>query len=225
MADVVWDQAVYDSAYQRWHPGFQQYVASYRAGLLGADKHIWQDRLAQMQLKWAGLGFTPAADVLVVGCGFGWTLEEMINAGLNRAWGTDISPFIQASKATESAIPAKILSVDVTSPTARTDFVAAGAGRTGGPAAERGKFDWIVTELVLESIDPTNRTAFLDALDSLLKPGGRVGHLIVAKEPGDGPFDPTLGMIAMTLAEWVAVRPAHYWVDVEQNRWAMGGGV
>lgn len=224
MADIVWDQATYDNAYQRWHPGFGVYQASYRAGLLGADKHIWQDRLANMNLKFNTLGFVPASDVLVVGCGFGWTLEEMIAAGLNRAWGTDISPFIQASKATESAIPARILNVDVTSPTARTDFVAAGAGRTGGPAAERGKWDWIITELVMESIDPANRTVFLNALDGLLKPGGKVGHLIVAKEPGDNPFDPTLGMQSLTLAQWVAVRPAHYWVDIENGRWVMGGG-
>lgn len=225
MADVVWDQAVYDAAYQRWNPQFGTYQASYRAGFLGADKHVWQDRLNQLNLKFAGLGFQPSADVLVVGCGFGWTLEEMIAAGLNRAWGTDISPWIQSAKATESAIPAKILNVDVTAVDARQQFVAAGAGRSGGPVAERGKFDWIITELVLESIDPANRTVFLDALDSLLKPGGRVGHLIVAKEPGDQPFDPVLNMQAMTLAQWVAIRPAHYWVDIEQGRWVMGGGV
>ena len=225
MADVVWDQATYDNAYQRWNPQFQTYQASYRAVLLGADKHVWQDRLNQLNLKFAGLGFQPSADVLVVGCGFGWTLEEMRNAGLNRAWGTDISPFIQASKTTESAIPALILNVDVTSPTARDQFVAAGAGRTGGPPAERGKFDWIITELVMESIDPVNRAGFLNALDALLKPGGRVGHLIVAKEPGDQPFDPTLNMQSLTLAQWVAVRPAHWWLDMEQGRWTLGGGM
>lgn len=222
MADITWDQATYDNAYQRWNG--TTYVPSYRAGLLGADKHIWQDRLNQLNIKFNTLGFQPSADVLVVGCGFGWTLEEMIAAGLNRAWGTDISPFIQASKATESAIPTKILNVDVTSPTARDQFVAAGAGRTGGPPADRGKFDWIITELVMESIDPANRVAFLNALDGLLSAGGKVGHLITAKEPGDQPFDPTLGMQALTLAQWVAVRPAHYWVDIENGRWVMGGG-
>lgn len=224
MADVTWDQSTYDNAYQRWNPQFGVYQASYRRGLLGADTHIWQQRLQQMNLKWAGLGFTPAADVLIVGCGFGWTLQQAITAGLNRAWGTDISPYIQSAKTVESDIPDRILNVDVTSPTARNQFVAAGAGRTGGPQGERGKFDWIITELVMESIDPANRMAFLNALDALLKPGGHVGHLVVAKEPGDQPFDPTLGMITMTLAQWMAVRPAHYWVDIEQNRWSMGGG-
>lgn len=225
MPDVIWDKAVYDNAYQRWNPSFGTYQSSYRAALLGADKHVWQERLNQMNLKFAGLGFQPSADVLVVGCGFGWTLEEMQNAGLNRAWGTDISPYIQADKSIESAIPDSILNVDVTAVDAREQFVAAGAGRIGGPQADRGKFDWIITELVMEGIDPANRSAFLDALDALLKPGGRVGHLLYAKEPGDYPFDPTLGLSEMTLAGWVALRPSHYWVDIEEGRWVLGGGV
>lgn len=234
MADVVWDQAVYDAAYQRWHPGFQQYVASYRRDWYGSDPATFRRRLQAIENALPGQ-VVPSDNILIVGCGFGWTIEVARDEfGHQRTWGTDISPFIQANKTASgnlgvaqarADIAPLILNVDVTSPTARTDFVAAGAGTTTGPQAGRGRFDWIITELVMESIDPANYTTFLNALDSLATGTGGVIHIVVAKEPGDQPFDPALGMTARTLAEWVAVRPAHWWLDMEQSRWVLGGGV
>lgn len=226
MPDVTWDQATYDAAYQRRDPLTGIYLPSYRRNALGSDLQVWRDRVQQISDKLSGRGFTPQATVLIVGCGFGWTIERaMTEFNISNIWGVDTSPFIQSQKALHATptVAARILNIDVTDPNARTLLQTAGAGRQTGPPGERGKSDWVITELVMESIDPANRTAFLNALDGLATGAGRVVHLVAAKEPGDQPFDPTLGMQSLTLAQWVAVRPAHTWIDVENGRWIVGG--
>lgn len=48
----------------------------------------------------ACLGLQPSDKILLVGCGFGWTIEGLIALGYTDSWGTDISAWIQSAKAT-----------------------------------------------------------------------------------------------------------------------------
>lgn len=171
--------------------------------------------------------FTPATNVLVVGCGFGWLVEVMMDAGSNSAWGTDISTYIHSLLSNPDmnvpqVVQDRVLNVDITDPTAKAQFIAAGAG------TNKGEFNWLVTELVVESFDPVSDpvafTAFLDALDNLRAPGqGGVAHYVADELPSTvGRHNESLGMTWLTLAEWVAYRPAHWWVSAHTGE-ILGG--
>jgi len=184
----------------------------------------WTDYLHEFRQRLNKLGsvpnFTPSTNVLVVGCGFGWLMETMMDLGANRVWGTDISTVIQGllddpGVDVRTDVRARILAIDVTDPQAVQQFRTAGAG---GQGANRGKFDWIITELVMESFDPVNDlatfTGFLDSLDGLrTNQQGGVAHIVAHHQENSG-HDDTLGMTWLTLAEWAALQPAHWWIDV-----------
>ena len=165
--------------------------------------------------------FTPATDVLVIGCGFGWLLEVMLDAGSNSAWGTDTSTIIQQTLAT-AGVPAevqgRVLNVDITASTAKDQFIAAGAG------TNKGEFNWLVSEYVVDTLETIDIPAFLDACDSLRAPGqGGVAHLVIAQDkipPGRTNSDIITQL--RTLSEFVALRPAHWWIDGVTGN--IGGG-
>jgi SAM-dependent methyltransferase len=165
--------------------------------------------------------FTPATDVLVVGCGFGWILEVMMDAGSNSAWGADISSIIHAEMANANVpaeVSARVLNVDITDPTAKAQFIAAGAG------TNKGEFRWVVTEQLIDVMETAEIASFLDACDDLRTPGqGGVAHLVAAQDAiPPGSSDPDLILQQLTLAEFVALRPSHWWVDAVTGD--IGGG-
>ncbi len=116
-----------------------------------------------------------------------------------------------------------LLEVDVTDPNARTLFRDAGAG-------QQGRFDWVVTDLVMESVDVADQQAFLDACEALLRPNGNVAHIVAVEltPPGEGDIHAkgrSVGMIFQSLEEWVALRPAHYWLAINSKPpWRVLGG-
>lgn len=160
--------------------------------------------------------FTPATDVLVVGCGFGWLIEVMLEAGSNGAWGTDLSTVIHANIATADVpqeVQDRVLNIDIEAVDAKAQFQAAGAG------TNQGEFRWIITEHLLEDWPIGDINSILDACDNLRAPGqGGVAHLVVATDAmigGDIPtgMDPEIVANQFLLAEWVALRPAHWWIN------------
>lgn len=220
---MSWDQATYDQAYQRFNQVSGVREPSYRRDLFGPDgsSHAWLERAQQWGIKLAGLA-NPASYVLVVGCGFGWIIETIVDEfSHTRIWGTDISAWIHSEKATHARadIDPLILDIDISAADAQQQFQAAGAG-------QQGRFDWVVSESVVETIPAVDLAAFLDNCEALLRPQGDVAHVFTGKltDPGPGDVhDRDLGMRFRTLAEWVAERPSHYWLNV--HGWELGGGV
>lgn len=226
MPDTVWDQSAYDQAYRGWDPDTGVYGPSYRRGYM-RDSEQWRIELLQLGLQLPG--FTPGKYVLVVGCGFGWSIEYAIDEwGHTRIWGTDISSWIQSNKydtgnlgvaQARSDVVERILNIDIRTPNADQLLKAAGAG-------QNGKFDWVITEEVVEGIDPAGLQDFLDACESILRPQGNVGHIITTEltPAGLGDIhDRTLGIRWRSLTDWVAERPSHYWLDI--HGWVLGGGM
>ena len=213
---MAWEQADFDAAYQRWDNATRAYVPSYRRAHLGTTVEIWQ----QMIQDYGGLPnnvTNPATYVLVVGCGFGWSMEAIIDqTGTSRIVGTDTSLFIQSDKATEARadIAPLILNIDVTASDARQQFRTAGAG-------QQGRFDAIITELTVDSIAPAELDVFLDSLEALLRPNGIIAHLVVPAPPAEP--DPALGLRELDWTSWIAIRPAHHWIDHTEH--ILGGGI
>lgn len=226
MADTVWDQAAFDNAYRRYDYDLGSMVPSYRRDYM-RDSDQWRQELLQLGLQLPG--FTPGKYILVVGCGFGWSIEYAIDEwGHNRIWGTDISAFIQSNKNAGGSLGTAqsrpdvaplVFDIDITDPNAVNLLKSAGAG-------QNGKFDWVITEEVVEGIDPVNLSGFLDACEVLLRPQGNVGHIVTTEltPPGEGDrHDRTLGIRWRSLEDWVAERPSHYWLTIDG--WRLGGGV
>ncbi|MGW8177679.1 MAG: hypothetical protein ACWGQW_02625 [bacterium] len=167
--------------------------------------------------------FTPAAETLIVGCGFGWMIETIIDIGSNAVWGTDTSTLIQSLKSdpnvgVRSDVQPLILSVDITDVDAADQFKAAGAG------TNQGKFRNVVTELVLGTLSIGDINLMLDACDALRAPGqSNVFHLVVAYDRLDPEqTDDEIILSKLTLAEWIALRPGHVWIDSYTGNF--GGG-
>lgn len=231
---VIWDEATYAAAYavrvkDRTDPLFGTVVSYGRklaenlqlapGGQWGDnDLYHWKHRLAELETK------TPmnrASRVLVVGAGFGYLLEVMIDLGAQNVWGTDPSVWIQATKATEARADVAPLILDLDVCAGWQAFKTAGAG-------QNGKFDFVVSELVVESLDAgTELTTFLDCCEALLRPNGTVVHLLVASKPEDRPDsrDLTLGIRWQDHAAWITERPTHWWVDTEGEEYTVGGGL
>lgn len=169
--------------------------------------------------------FSPAADALIVGCGFGWLVEALIDLGGNGVWGTDISTIIQSllndpGVDVRADVLPRILDIDVMDLDASNQFKTAGAGNN------KGEFRWIVTELVMESFDPVNDAAgfnaFCDSLDQLKQKGqANVLHVVAQDLPSTtNNHDESLGMTWLTLDEWAAYRPDHLWLDIQTGQMA-----
>jgi hypothetical protein len=168
----------------------------------------------RLQKLGASGAFTPSVNTLIVGCGFGWLVEAIVDLGSNAVWGTDISTLIQASiadpgVAVRADIQPLILNVNILDANAAQQFKNAGAGNNSG------KFSNVVTEHVLEDWPIGDMATILDACDALLAPGqSNVFHLVAASDAvGSDQFDPQIVVNQLTLAEWVSIRPSHFWID------------
>ena len=85
---LIWDETLYNQAYSN--------PPSRSGDFAGLMRHY---RSTYGFLEDALPVFNRNSDILVVGCGFGYTMEVMLDLGATSVWGTDISPFIQANKA------------------------------------------------------------------------------------------------------------------------------
>lgn len=94
---VVWTKALFDLAYDfgaepDGHPNTREEIRLHyeRAAL-------WPDMVRRAGFFAQHFGLTSTSRVLLVGAGFGWTVEALGNLGV-RAIGTDTSPYVQANK-------------------------------------------------------------------------------------------------------------------------------
>lgn len=94
---VTWDKSLYDLAYDfdaepDGHPNTR--------GPIRLHYHryvLFPEMLRRAQFFISQFGLTAASSVLVVGCGFGWTVEALNALGIP-AVGTDVSAYIQGNK-------------------------------------------------------------------------------------------------------------------------------
>lgn len=109
---VTWDKSLYDLAYSYdaepdGHPNTRPGIILHyhRYGL-------FPEMLRRAQFFISLFGLTAASSVLVVGCGFGWTVEALNALGIP-AVGTDVSAYIQGNKSLseDSDISAAITAV------------------------------------------------------------------------------------------------------------------
>jgi hypothetical protein len=95
---VTWDKALFDLAYSEnaepdGHPNTRPEIR------LHYHRYImYPQALRRAQFFVQQFGLTSASHVLIVGCGFGWTVEALIGMGID-AVGTDVSAYIQGNKA------------------------------------------------------------------------------------------------------------------------------
>lgn len=188
---LVWDEALYQNAYSR-EPNRTSELR-YR--------NVWTDKLLEVLP-----GFSLSKSILIIGCGFGYTIEVLQNRGVSNVVGVDTSPYIQAEKYVKSQVPDKIY---------------------GSLDEVRGKYDWVITELVIESYNPATELPefvnFLADIEGPMKGNGHVAH-IFAGLLGDGSsHEWSLGMTWLPLEDWVPYAPHHYWLDY--HGWKVGGGI
>lgn len=94
---ITWDKAQYDIAYSLnaepdGHPNTRPGIR------LHYDRYVmYPERLRRAQQLVAVLGLTLSDRILIVGCGFGWTVEALVGMGYT-AVGTDVSAYIQGNK-------------------------------------------------------------------------------------------------------------------------------
>ena len=233
MPRAIWDETLYTNAYKcplqndllvngvNYSRG--QIVGYGRAMYLDSKVgdnprfNTWNENIRSLGTK---LNLSFGSSILLVGCGFGYTMEEAKALGVNKIWGADTSPYIQANKATQSApeIAPLILNIDVTHPDALTQL----RPFVGGS----GRVNWVITELVVESLLSAELTTFLNACDSLRTGTGGVAHIVACK------MDTPVGGLSphkdsplwqRTLEEWAAERPSHYWLDWNNDNRVLGG--
>jgi len=136
--------------------------------------------------------------ILVVGCAFGFLLEELSKKGMNVV-GIDNSHYIQTKKNKESLFP--IRNIDVLSNTFKNEIKR---------FTKIEEYDYIITEDVISSYDNVGGSydKLFSNLESILDttlPKSNIIH-IVELNVGES-------FVSKTLNEWRLVNPIHSWVD------------
>lgn len=143
--------------------------------------------------------------ILIAGCGFGFLVEAFHDAGFTETFGLDSSDHIDSNRATETRGDVIFIKDDMR-----------GGGRVlAAFRRETGDdiFDWIISQLVLESYEDAEMTDLLDAAEVVLNPSQPTTNIIHAVmcvlDPSrpDRSIDPLYNQ--KTLAEWKAIRPTH----------------
>lgn len=141
-----------------------------------------------------GINISVGSKILVIGCAFGYLLEELANKRMN-VWGCDNSPYIHFNTDTESTYP--IYNLDVTSNTFINDV-----------REQMGMqyFDYIITEDLLTSYD--EYTDIFSNIQGLLNPNKSLKNIINLVETNCG-----LPFVGKSIEDWRLVNDNYSWVD------------
>ncbi len=211
---VVWNQAMYERAYavrdrnpaspthgERFSYGRR--FAQLAASPLNDQLTLYLQRVDRLT---AAFAIRAADRILVVGCGLGFLVEAFHDRGFPNVWGIDDSTHVAQLRATETREDVDFIEDDVR------------GGRRVRNALRRrtgaAKFDWVLTESVLEGYEDAELQTIFDATGKFLAaPGGldRVVHLVVTTPSGRSLDD----FNWKTLAEWKAMRPAHSFIAAQ----------
>lgn len=196
---LVYDQNLYDALY---NVGASDGRRIHYTRELYDLNHDWMARRLTMMPS----GLITSANVLVVGCGFGWLMENLIDAGAASVTGVDPSPYVHANKATQSRadVVNRIVNATVGVDNVNQVLQQAGFSRT---------YNVVIDDDAASSNSDAELPAFLDGCQSLLQGNQqtRIIHLVTPQR-AEGGQDSAINW--KTMAQWKALRPAHTWVDV-----------
>lgn len=140
--------------------------------------------------------YPAASRLLVVGCGPGYLVDELIKAGKAQTWGVDASPFAvgRAATALGATVGARVRQADA------TDAAALLAAKQAMGLGRNQRFDLAITEDVLPCLTTQEQTALLAAVR------GQANALFHVVTPGD-PADPAKlpGLDWRSTAAWKAL--------------------
>lgn len=219
---VLWTKELYDLAYSfpaepDGHPNTRPGVRlHYNRAVLYPEMVRRAQQLVQL------LGLTTADRILIAGCGFGWTVEALVDMGFS-AVGTDVSAFIQDNKAVaeDGDIAAAISAVglDPTSGEGATIFsqLKGNGIRTRGVVLNEdsqsvrsrntvkqvlGEPTVIITEDLVTSLSDNECAALQSALTKYVT-GVRIVHFLTEFANPAAPFN----FNSKSISEWKAVFP------------------
>lgn len=188
------------------------------------------------------LGWTPASRIIIVGCGFGWSLEVLADElGIIQTIGTDTSAWIQSVKdqSDEQDLRDAISEAGLRSDSGNgLSLFNRLVNRWGGPVRSRvpakiinddlttpgshravfdflpGNGDFEVFSELAESFDDAENVAFSEALWSLRdEASARVSRVTRLVGQPPLPGDNNQGFNWKTLEEWKALAPADLFIE------------
>jgi len=228
----MWTQADFDYWYSpvkarvpNGHPehgnsfpyGWKYFAYGSRRALDGSSEELgYADNFRWVQALVNRAGYAPGKKALIVGCGVGATVYKVrSDYPVANIWGTDTSAYVHSIKNVNSPagfVPDDyIMNVDILAQNALTQLKA----YTGG----NGKVDWVICELVTETIPVQDRSAWFAACESLLAANGNVVHIVMSNRDGSpAPADwLTEGWTWQTISQWGAESPSHYFIDASDT--------
>jgi hypothetical protein len=149
----------------------------------------------------------------VIGSGFGYLIEELINQGITDVWGIEPGSFYW-DPANDDQWPVGIQAITA------NDWIGSGTEAAsldalpGVPNNER--FDWVIDEDAATMHSDAELPAFIAACEARLQGNAktRIVHIVSTKESDFG-GDSSVNW--KTLAEWKAVAPDHNWVRAQDG--------
>lgn len=231
----TWDAAYSFGAEGEWgHPNTRDEVRlHYHRGIKRPDADTHASRLA------SALGWTPPSPtILIVGAGFGWTVEALEDQGFLTVVAIDTSTFVQGNKdSTEEAeIDAEITLVGLDPASGRGAQIKAKyfdggnrsrasrgvldeEGNNGGSRSRikqalglsgNDQIEWVVSEAVLESLDDAEA---VDGSTRLHIIGDNIAHFIHPLRQGNHP-----GFNWKTLEDWKTLLPNDTFIEAGTYR-------
>lgn len=181
----------------------QGYVAYSRETFL--DSLVFETRRDWL----TGYGLDNNASILVVGCGFGFLLEQLIDAGITDVYGLEPSAWLfDPANGGEwrSDVRSRVAQDFVGSGTEKASLNALGVG---GAA----RFTFVVDEDAASSHTDAELPAFVAGLEDRLQGNARsrIVHVVTTALHDGYVGDSSLNW--KTLADWKAIAPTHTWVD------------
>lgn len=193
------------------------YQALYNVGAPDGARIHYTRELYDLNQSWVArrldmlpAGLITSANVLVVGCGFGWLMEHLLDAGAASVTGVDPSPYVQANKADHSRadVAPRIVSATVGVDNVSSVLQAVGFART---------YSVVIDDDAASSNSDVELTAFLNGCESLLQGNqkSRIIHLVTPQQFGSvqSPF-----LNWKPMADWKALRSTHTWVDIHTGQ-------
>lgn len=200
---LTYDQALYDILYNVDGPNGSR--IHYTRELYDVN-HDWVAR----RLTMVPSGLIANSNIVVVGCGFGWLIENLLDAGANNVVGVDPSPYVHANKAehSRSDVAGRIVNATV-----GVDNVGSILQQAGFPAT----YNVVIDDDAASSNSDAELPAFLNGCEALLQGGqrARIIHLVTQKRE-EGGQDSAINWKFM--AEWKALRTSHTWVNVSTGQ-------
>lgn len=201
---VEWDRRAFERFYGRGEGGYSRAFWCRFQGDVEPERSWWAD-VAEQRVA-------PEVDtresILVVGCGLGLLLEELVDLGYEDVWGIDKGPYLPSLWKSEAR-------ADVRFKLTRADVRDLSSG-----------YDTVITESVIESYAPGQEQG--EIYDACERLGGRIIHLVYpnidmthwpsyANESWAGEPLPSgaTGCPPRTMDEWRESRPSHTFLSLE----------